>query len=188
MALPRLRQEDDLPAAVLALEAVHEADGYPMTWPADAAAWLSPDGVLTAWVVESDPFVAGHVCLVTGDDAAAVAAGVPAERVATVSRLFVAPWARRRGLSVVLLDAVTSCASTRGLQLVLDVVDDRGPAVRLYDRLGWRLVDRRPADWTAPDGNRPPLLVFVAPPPGRASHPLSQRRSGHDAASGSVVA
>jgi hypothetical protein len=31
MTLPRLRQEHDLPVAVLALEAAYQADGYPVT-------------------------------------------------------------------------------------------------------------------------------------------------------------
>ncbi len=38
---------------------------------------------------------------------------------------------------------------------MLDVVDDGGPAVALYDRLGWRMVDRRLADWTTSDGRAP---------------------------------
>ena len=58
--------------------------------------------------------------------------------VALVSRLFVAPAGRGQGLG-------------------------DGPAVALYERLGWRLVERRPADWTAPDGRRPQLRVYRAP-------------------------
>jgi hypothetical protein len=46
---------------------------------------------------------------------------------------------------------------------MLDVVDDGGPAVALYERLGWQPVDRRPADWTAPDGHRPRLRIYVRP-------------------------
>jgi hypothetical protein len=49
------------------------------------------------------------------------------------------------------------------LQLVLDVVDDGGPAVALYEQLGWRLVDQRLAEWTAPDGHQPPIRVYLAP-------------------------
>ena len=46
---------------------------------------------------------------------------------------------------------------------MLDVVDDEGPAVALYERLGWRMVDRRIADWTTPEGRRLPVLVYLAP-------------------------
>jgi hypothetical protein len=50
-----------------------------------------------------------------------------------------------------------------GLQLVLDVVDDGGRALALYEGLGWRVVEHRLADWTTPDGRRPPLRISVAP-------------------------
>jgi len=46
---------------------------------------------------------------------------------------------------------------------MLDVVDDAGPAVALYDRLGWRLVDRRLTDWTTPQGDRLPVRIYLAP-------------------------
>ena len=35
--------------------------------------------------------------------------------------------------------------------------------MRLYDRLGWEVVDRRPADWLTPDGVRLPVRVYLAP-------------------------
>ena len=35
------REAGDLPALVAALRAVHERDGYPVTWKADPAAWLT---------------------------------------------------------------------------------------------------------------------------------------------------
>jgi CBS domain-containing protein len=50
----RPREPGDLPALVTALRAVHERDGYPVTWKADPASWLTPDGLRTAWVVERD--------------------------------------------------------------------------------------------------------------------------------------
>ncbi|HEV7962469.1 MAG TPA: GNAT family N-acetyltransferase, partial [Actinoplanes sp.] len=71
----RDRTAADLDACVLALRAVHEADGYPVNWPPKPARWLDPPGVLAAWVF-ADPEVAGHV-LVTA----------PGE----VGRLFVTP-------------------------------------------------------------------------------------------------
>lgn len=39
----------------------------------------------------------------------------------------------------------------------------RRPAVALYERFGWRLVDRRPANWTTATGARPYLRVYLAP-------------------------
>lgn len=46
---------------------------------------------------------------------------------------------------------------------MLDVVEDAGPAVALYERLGWRLVDRRLADWVTPQGHRFPVRIYLAP-------------------------
>ncbi|MDQ1645553.1 MAG: hypothetical protein QOJ50_1737 [Cryptosporangiaceae bacterium] len=129
------------------------ADRYPLSWPSDPAGWLSPSGCLAAWVAESGGAVAGHVCVV-----------VPGARdLATVSRLFVAPTARGRNLGESLLVTATEYAADQSLQLMLDVVDDGGPAIALYERLGWHLIDRRPASWTAPDGTHLPIRVYLAP-------------------------
>ncbi len=65
----------------------------------------------------------------------------------------------------------TPYAATQGLQLMLDVVDDGGLATALYDRLGWRVVDHRIADWTTPEGRRLPVLVYVAPESARPAVP-----------------
>jgi hypothetical protein len=46
---------------------------------------------------------------------------------------------------------------------LLDVVDDGAPAIRLYERIGWRLVNRRQADWVTPQGERLPVRIYLAP-------------------------
>ncbi len=46
---------------------------------------------------------------------------------------------------------------------MLDVVDDRGAAIALYERLGWRLVDLRVADWATAEGHHWPLCIYIAP-------------------------
>ncbi len=46
---------------------------------------------------------------------------------------------------------------------MLDVVEDSGHAVALYERLGWRLVDRRQADWVTARGKRLPVRIYLAP-------------------------
>jgi GNAT superfamily N-acetyltransferase len=157
----RERRPEDLAECVRALAEVHARDGYPTWWPADPAGWLSPAGILAAWVAEVGGTVVGHVCVVTGgdEDAAGVTVGEPA----MVSRLFVAPAGRGRGLGAALLAAARQFAATHDLTLRLDVVDDGGPATALYDRLGWRLADRRRADWALPSGERPWLRIYLAP-------------------------
>ena len=165
----RPRTDEDLAGCVRALEAVHSADGYPTRWPVDPAGWLSPSGCAAAWVAHDDVMgsILGHVCIVHGVDDPMVASltGVSTDRLASVSRLFVSPAARGRGLGLgtSLLAAVSSWTSARNLRLMLDVVDDGAPAIRLYERIGWRLVDRRQAGWVTPQGERLPVRIYLAP-------------------------
>jgi len=180
-AIARLRTDDDLAGCVRALEGVHRLDGYPAWWPADPAGWLSPSGCAAAWVADDEVTgsILGHVCVVRGLDDPMVASltGVSTNRLASVSRLFVSPVARGRGLRLgtFLLAAVSSWTSVHDLQLMLDVVDDGAPAMKLYERLGWRLVDRRQADWVSPQGEQLPVCIYVAPRTRRTSAP--QRRT-----------
>lgn len=161
----RERAAEDLPACVRTLEAVHTSNAYPVRWPADPAGWLSPAGSTAAWIAELDGAVVGHMCVVRGVEDPLVTAltGAGPDRLSAVSRLFVAPDARGRGIGAALLAAGSAYASARGLRLMLDVVDDGGPAVALYERSGWQLVDRRLADWTTPEGDRPPIRIYLAP-------------------------
>jgi GNAT superfamily N-acetyltransferase len=161
----RPRLPEDLPACGRVLAAVRAVDGYPSRWPRDTAAWLTPPGLTTAWVAQHAGTIAGHVGMVQGVEDPVVPAitGAPPARLASVTRLFVDPIARGRKLGAALLETVHAHATAEGLQLMLDVVDDGGPAIALYDLLGWRVVDHRMADWTTPEGHRLPVLVYVAP-------------------------
>ncbi|MEJ5913150.1 tetratricopeptide repeat protein [Pseudokineococcus sp. 1T1Z-3] len=164
----RPRHRGDLPGCVAALRRVHETDGYPTWWPPDPAAWLTPPGWAAAWVaVDDDEQALGHVCVVRclDDPVLTAATGAPAGRLVTISRLFSAPAVRGRGLSVgtQLLAAAQEWVDQQELQLILDVVDDGAPAVQLYERLGWQLVDVRDADWTTPQGHRHRVRFYRAP-------------------------
>ncbi len=60
----RSRRPADLDACVEALREVHDADGYPLRWPPDPHAWLTPPRLLRAWVAElPDGTIAGHVAI-----------------------------------------------------------------------------------------------------------------------------
>ncbi|MBW0089357.1 GNAT family N-acetyltransferase [Pseudonocardia sp. KRD-184] len=156
----RRRETRDLPGCVAALREVHLADRYPTAWPADPRAWLDPPGTTGAWVAEVGGVLAGHACLVAWADAAVVArTGVPAERLVAVKRLFSTPAARGGGVGRALLDAAVAHAAQVGRTPWLDVVDGE-PAVAFYERLGWRHVERRPADRTA---GHPVMHVYLAP-------------------------
>src|SRR6204780_535687 len=140
MTVTRYRDESDVDACVDALRAVYETSGYPTNWPADPARWLRPPGILRAWVAATeDVRVAGHVILMRP---------LPGERSAEVSRLFVAPAARRRGVASALLETVMRAATENDLDLFLDVTDHLRDARALYQRAGFRLISTTQADWT----------------------------------------
>lgn len=168
----RIRPRDaaDLPRCVAALAEVHATDGYPTCWPADPVAWLTPSDTLNAWTAEAEGEIVGQVVLragPTGEIAGALSqtAGVPPEQLASLSRLFVVPRARRLGVGAALLQRAHEEASTRRLRLTLCVVDDeRGAARALYERAGWLHVTSTHADWTTPDGTHPLEHHYLSPP------------------------
>ena len=164
----RRRLSTDLVSCVNALSLVHAADAYPTNWPQAPEAWLDPAGLLAAWVGVDpvDGQVDGHVAVVHADpgthfgDARSLVGG----RVAELSRLFVLPAARGRGLATSLLTTAANYAALSDLSLVLEVVDEPGSAaIALYEACDWRQAGERRADWTTPDGRHPALLTYVAP-------------------------
>lgn len=78
------------------------------------------------------------------DPVVASLAGMTTDRLASVSRLFVSPAVRGCGLARALLGKASSWASALDLQLMLDVVEDGGHAVALYERLDgvWWIAGR----------------------------------------------
>jgi GNAT superfamily N-acetyltransferase len=165
----RPRRHGDLELCVRALAEVHARDGYPLHWPDDPVRWLTPEGMLGAWVAVGEDAVIGHVALVSavGDGAAPVwsaASGLPPERIAVVAKLFVAPAGRGRGLGALLLDQATAEARRRGLHPALEVLDHDRAAMALYERAGWQRVGSAPAPWAMTSaGQVTQLHYFIAP-------------------------
>jgi GNAT superfamily N-acetyltransferase len=161
----RPRTEDDLEPLVRALALVTEADRYPDRWPADPAGWIRARGIIDAWVADEGGGPLGHVSLRWPGDHTPVrmwrAAGGTGE-CAVVSRLFVVPAARRRGLGLALLDAACARAAELHRRPVLDVHDDNRAAIALYRRLGWTDIGSY-EDRFHDDGPVELLHCFAAP-------------------------
>lgn len=137
----RRRTADDRAACLAALAEVQEHDGYPST-PVDLGAFLWSAHETAAWVAVHDGTVVGHVALHAAARSATVTVaqqvtGLAAERHAVLSRLFVAPGARGRGLGRALLRTAVAEADAQGLRAVLDVGAVFAAALRLYEAEGW---------------------------------------------------
>ncbi len=143
----RDREAGDVGLCVQVLAEVHQTSGYPTNWPADPAQWLTPPGIVRAWIASAHELpIAGHVVV------RPVAESSARRPVAEVSRLFVAPAARRQGVAQALLGQAMHWAAANGQDLVLEVTDHLQAARALYERAGFRRLGTKPADWTAPGG------------------------------------
>ncbi|MFF2923379.1 GNAT family N-acetyltransferase [Streptomyces celluloflavus] len=142
----RRRNDSDLDACVAILAEVHTHSGYPHHWPADPARWLTPDGLTGAWVAEAAGAVVGHVTLCGRE----------------VSRLYVGPAARGRGLGGQLLRGVEQEAAARGLRPVLEVKTTDTAAIALYERLGWLRRSTGREEWET--GEVVEVHHYEAPP------------------------
>ena len=116
-----------------------------MKWPSDPRAWLDQPQLDHAWVAQSSPGVIdGHVAVQNGRE---------------VTRLFVAPAARRLKVASALLDHVSVWAGGR---LILHVIDKPGsPAAAFSEATGWRYTHTTTAAWSGPRGETVRLRHYV---------------------------
>ncbi len=162
----RPRSEADLEACVRIAAEVHARDGYPLYGADDLPGFLTLPDALGIWVAEHEGAVVGHVALrPTAHPPAIVEAASrflsrPADELCAVTRLLVAPSARRLGVGVLLLDAAVDEAHRRALTPVLGV-DEGSGAVAFYERCGWRRVEALSV--RTPAGDDIVQLVYVAP-------------------------
>ena len=113
-----------------------------MVWPADPVDWLARSGPLAAWVAEEDDQLIGHLSLHAIDDSRArpqwrEALGARVEALAIVSRFFVSPDVRGRGVGSALISRAEQQAVAARLQLALDVAEHNREAIAFYERRGW---------------------------------------------------
>lgn len=146
--MPTIRPRDDADfvSCVVLLRDVHESAAYPINWPDDPKAWLTPPDALGCWVVTVNGEVAGHVAVSKSGTTA------------LVERLFVDPKQTGQGLGRLLLDHAVEVA---GGDVTLDVADNCTAAIALYTRAGWRETARTPIDWGGDQASA--LISFSAP-------------------------
>jgi GNAT superfamily N-acetyltransferase len=167
----RVRTATDLPVLGAVLREVHETAGYPTRWPADPQRWLAAKAGCGAWVAEAAGGLCGHVGLHQVQErdcrlAWLAVTGLRPDRLAEVSRLFVAPQAMGLGVGRHLLQQAVQAAHALGAWPVLDVVaDGRTAAERLYRACGWRFAGRE--SWSPGDGRELPVNCWTGPPPAR---------------------
>lgn len=161
----RPRRSEDLDSCISLLGEVYRGDRYPLRWPVDPSRWLVGRDGLAAWVSENDGTVDGHLSL-HGTDASRArqswleALGVPPDRIAVVSRFFVARAARGQGVGTALMRAAEDHAAEQELRLALDVADHNLDAIAFYERRGWNRVGT--ASLLLEDGQTTlPLVRFV---------------------------
>lgn len=159
-------RDGDLPGAVSALIEVYETDGYPVEGVDEPEEWILSAGVKSSWVAVSNDRVIGHVSVMDASSEASAELwerirGEDASRVATLARLFVVPEARRKALGERLTRKAMEYAREKSLRLVLDVMLKDEAAIRLYERLGWRLIGEAAHHHGA--GQSTPAACYVWP-------------------------
>jgi GNAT superfamily N-acetyltransferase/predicted DCC family thiol-disulfide oxidoreductase YuxK len=146
----RRRRPRDLAPAARLLRVVFAEGQYPVHWPESPRSWLDGDDVLDAWVLERHGEMLGHIAIseVGLDPVAALrwreVTGRDPSELAGISRYFVRPRARGKGVGSALLDVAVAEIRARGLLPVLDVVSASRDAIRLYDERGWRMIAMYP--------------------------------------------
>lgn len=160
-----VRADRNIDACVAALRQVHKADRYPSSWPSDPELWLTPEGLIGAWVARVGSSVVGHVTVGEIDPVEsphfAARASASGTKHVEIKRLFVVPSARGRGIASELLQRAVAFAIEQGYRPVLEVTGDRTAAIALYERQGWQRIATAPAGWTRASGERPNVHHYV---------------------------
>ncbi|KAI0132952.1 acyl-CoA N-acyltransferase [Xylariales sp. AK1849] len=139
----RPRLPSDIPPLIEALKDVYRTDGYPVEGTSTAAVFLSPPGLVEAWVALHAGVVVGQVAVIAGvhGDQAAVRAwvdieggGGDVEHTVVAARFFIRRSARGMGLGRGLVERTCDWAKQNGMRIVMNVLDKDQDAMRLYEK------------------------------------------------------
>ena len=190
----RPRLPSDLPSCASLLARVYEKDRYPVQGVSNAIEFLSPPSTLASWVAVAEdtpaaspnenedqaekkdedkaetPKILAHISLslptpTSTDPAVILWRSQNSQPVAVLERLFADPAARGQGLAEKLMRTVTEEAGKRGLRCVLfALVKDVG-AMRLYERVGWKVFGREMYGYEGAEGEWREMeaVCYVAP-------------------------
>ncbi|QQM42731.1 GNAT family N-acetyltransferase [Streptomyces liliifuscus] len=162
----RPRRDLDIPEAAAALVEVHATDGYPVEGVDHPEVWLTPPGLIQAWIAELEGSVVGHVAVSRSNGEEAVSLWLKhgqgiEEKTAVMARLFVIRGARKSAIGERLVRAATEYAEQKGTRLVLDVMAKDTAAIRLYERLGWQKLGLTTHAYG--DGGRTDAVCYASP-------------------------
>jgi GNAT superfamily N-acetyltransferase len=139
-----------VPPLLELLQRTHEQDGYPVRAEAVSGWWLASTNELASAVAVVEERVVGHVALHPAAEPAdaveqwTAATGLPADRLALVSRLFTDRSCA--GAGTALLGHAVDLAAGQGRHAVL-LVDPDSAARGFYVRRGWRQVGSSRQQW-----------------------------------------
>ncbi len=130
----KLLQPEDIPAV-----AALEAQCFHTPWSAAALAYLTGSDAFGVVYLDEDGAALAYAGItVSFDDGA-------------LTNVATAPAARRQGLGEKVLRALMEEARRRGVtHFSLEVRESNSPAIRLYEKLGFRAVGKRPRFYTDP--------------------------------------
>ncbi len=148
-------------ACVDTLARIHAMDEYPAVWPPDPGGWLTPTGLIAAWIATRAEIVTGHVALSTCDAELVSLCDTTSNALLEIKRLYVAPEVRGTGLAQALLETAAAAATARGCRPLLEVAATSGAAIALYERSGWRRIGRLIATWSTATGDHPEVYVYT---------------------------
>ncbi|MGA0544887.1 ribosomal protein S18-alanine N-acetyltransferase [Brevundimonas sp. VNH65] len=133
------------PANAPVLAGIH-AQAFAAPWASATFADLLDQSGVFALAAGRDGFI---LCRVVADEA-------------EVLTLAVRPDARRSGLGLGLVRRAADHAAAAGAaRLFLEVAEDNAPALKLYDRAGFRTVGRRRGYYPRPDGAAVDALILA---------------------------